>query len=478
MIFLASALVMILEIIGAKFLTPILGGSQIIWISQILITLLSLSIGAYISSFSFFKENGLRKLSYLLIGSSIYFIVIIVNFQSLYPFFLSSDSIISSLKLSLFFYFFSLTTLGISFPLLTLTLMNKFSIPLGKVSFVSTLGSVIGTLLTYFLVSFWTNDVLLLSIGILLVVYGCILLFMSKQSVDKVYTKVFALTFLGLISYNFFPASQGSIPGYKIISRMNSHFGEITLLESDEFILVANDKLVQNKIYKETKKSGSLFNYFLMDTPFLYKEDIKSALVLGLGAGVVSSELMNRGVDVDSVEINDKMIEVAREHFGFTGNVFLEDARIVVKKSKKKYDLVVLDAFLVDSVPKHLLTTEFFSDIKSLLTPDGLLVINSFGKLHPLDLVSESTYKTLSLSFNNIEMFSINEWNVFYLVSNKELVKTYKYFEQPPAIQTKFSKLMESKVIPQKIGQVITDNDSSIEVWSVNSEYYRKSNSL
>jgi spermidine synthase len=45
--------------------------------------------------------------------------------------------------------------------------------------------------------------------------------------------------------------------------------------------------------------------------------------------------------------------------------------------TKKKYDLVILDAFTgYFTIPEHLLTREFFMQIKDVLKPEGVLAVN------------------------------------------------------------------------------------------------------
>lgn len=40
--------------------------------------------------------------------------------------------------------------------------------------------------------------------------------------------------------------------------------------------------------------------------------------------------------------------------------------------------MVMLDAFDVDYIPAHLLTAEFFQQVRDILAPDGVLVANTF----------------------------------------------------------------------------------------------------
>ena len=477
LIFLASAQVMLIEIMGAKYLAPILGGSQTVWISQILITLLSLSFGAFISSKMTLKQSAL-----FLTVSSVYFLLLNLFVSKVVAYVPLDNLLVSSLSLSLIFYLIPLLALGVLFPLISLELM-KSGHALGKISFISTIGSVVGTLSTYFIVLYFTNDIILLSLAVLLLLYSCALYaYLGQKKVINAGIAVIVLSF-GLSDYLQSKSSGVSTPSnIKVISSTNSHFGEITVLEQGQKVIITNDKLVQNSFDKDSKKSLSLFTYFLSDMPKLYQEKSpKTALVLGLGVGVVSKQLQDEGAEVDSVEINPAMTALSKKLLNFEGKVYEEDARTFVMRSSKKYDLIVLDAFLVDNVPKTLITLEFFNKLKQMLNDGGLISINSFGTI-PLDIVSSSIIKTLDKAGFNFKVYSINQWNMFYLLGKEPLVQRRLPFfpEQPESIIPLFLKLADSEIkdYPNE-GKVIYDLDSSLEVLEdISRLQYRKANKL
>ena len=46
------------------------------------------------------------------------------------------------------------------------------------------------------------------------------------------------------------------------------------------------------------------------------------------------------------------------------------------KNSKKKYDILVIDAYADDAVPAHLITSEAITLYRSLLKEDGIIAIH------------------------------------------------------------------------------------------------------
>ena len=74
------------------------------------------------------------------------------------------------------------------------------------------------------------------------------------------------------------------------------------------------------------------------------------------------------------------MVAVAKKYFYFKENekmkVHVDDGRLFVKRTKKKYDWIILDAYQNDYIPFHLTTLEFLKEVKSRLKENGVVVAN------------------------------------------------------------------------------------------------------
>jgi spermidine synthase len=120
----------------------------------------------------------------------------------------------------------------------------------------------------------------------------------------------------------------------------------------------------------------------------LLKPDPKRILIAGLGGGtipLVLSELFP-WASIDVIEIDESVARVAKEFFFFEETdlmrVHINDARVFIKRAalkEEKYDYIVLDAFSGDYIPEHMLTQEFLEEVKQVLTPDGVVVANTFS---------------------------------------------------------------------------------------------------
>ena len=132
-----------------------------------------------------------------------------------------------------------------------------------------------------------------------------------------------------------------------------------------------------------------VFTYAKMTlTALLFNPTPERILIVGLGGGTLPmalGELLPNAI-IDTVEIDPAVIRVATEYFGYQTNsqnrIFTEDARVFGKRARirgEQYDLIILDAFNGDYIPEHLMTVEFLSEMRALLTRQGTLVANTFS---------------------------------------------------------------------------------------------------
>ncbi|MCJ8293133.1 MAG: fused MFS/spermidine synthase [Colwellia sp.] len=173
---------------------------------------------------------------------------------------------------------------------------------------------------------------------------------------------------------------------------------------------VKSNKTRQSCLYK-SKPEQLVFNYTkLLLTGLLVKPEPSRILIIGLGGGTMSNTLHQLLPDsfIDNVEIDQSVIKVARQYFGFLENeqikTYSQDGRVFVKRAllkQQEYDWIILDAFNGDYIPEHLMTKEFLEEIKSLLSKNGILTANTFSssKLYGYE---SATYKSVFGDFYQV----------------------------------------------------------------------------
>ena len=156
-----------------------------------------------------------------------------------------------------------------------------------------------------------------------------------------------------------------------------------------------------------------VFDYAKMTlSALLLKPDPERILIIGLGGGTLPNALRDilPGAVIDTVEIDEAVVRVAKQFFGFAedkqNRVYVQDARVFGKRAAlrgEQYGLIILDAFDGEYIPEHLMTAEFLSEMRGLLSNDGVLVANTFASSKLYDYES-ATYAEAFGGFLNFRL--------------------------------------------------------------------------
>jgi spermidine synthase len=265
--------------------------------------------------------------------------------------------------------------------------------------------------------------------------------------------------------------------------------GMLQVLErrDDGCRFLLDDNLIQNTYGPKLKQSLSHFTYMLSGLARVYNTNIQNVLCIGLGAGIVPMDFARQGVQVDVVEINPKVLPLSAKFLGVEPDQFhliVGDGRHYLNKCRKQYDAIVLDVFLGDSSPSHLLTREAFNSMRSVLRSGGVLVINSFGELREdRDFFASSLSRTLKAAFRNVRMHTSGNGEMFFAASDTPELRFLRAPDlesiNPQArknAETAYYRVVEA--VPDH-GRVLTDDYNPAEYFdAANREEYRRSMAL
>jgi spermidine synthase len=116
---------------------------------------------------------------------------------------------------------------------------------------------------------------------------------------------------------------------------------------------------------------------------------------------------------VDVVDIDPRVVDVGREFFRVDEyprlNPIAMDARVFIASSDAQYDLVFGDAYNgVRSIPAHLVTEEFFGQVRDSLSDDGVYMMNIISALSGEDsALFQSMAKTLHSQFSSVDVYAL-----------------------------------------------------------------------
>jgi spermidine synthase len=115
------------------------------------------------------------------------------------------------------------------------------------------------------------------------------------------------------------------------------------------------------------------------------------------------------------------VVPLARAWFDLDTSAFdltIGDGRWFLNRAGKRYDAVILDAFVGDGSPSHLMSREAFSAIKGALEPDGVLVINTFVSFGDAgDFFGASLARTLAAVFPSVRVHGARGANTLFVAS-------------------------------------------------------------
>ena len=154
------------------------------------------------------------------------------------------------------------------------------------------------------------------------------------------------------------------------------------------------------------------------------KKNINAVLVLGCGAGSIPAIIYNEltlSPKIDAIEIDEKVIALGNKYFRLNQypnlNIIITDASNYVKTTNKKYDLILVDLFRGINVPNEFLTSQFFEQLKNLLTNDGEILFNFVAYNYETKQEATEIEKKLRMVFpNHIKTYQFEYMNrVFHL---------------------------------------------------------------
>lgn len=197
-------------------------------------------------------------------------------------------------------------------------------------------------------------------------------------------------------------------PHPRVRERIESLYGRIEVLDvgAKRYLLV--DGTAQSVMDLATGESASDYVRSL-EWLLALRPRARRALALGLGGGLLPGALERAGLSVDAVEIDPAIVRAARTWFRYEprGRVTIGDGRAALELGDGgPWDLILLDAFGAESPPAHLFTEEAFARMRAALAPGGVLAVNLVANIEEGQGAAwRAAYKTLERVFPRMRAF-------------------------------------------------------------------------
>lgn len=488
--FLIGFVVVAMEITSSRLLAPHYGTSIFVWSNIISVVLLCLALGYFLGGKLADRRPGFSLLADLcLAGGLLFFIIpkltpylvgwgnsLIYDFRPGNAAFFASSFVVSFVLFGL-----PLVLLGMTSPLLVkMYNLNDSRVgnSAGVVYAVSTAGSILGSVLP----TFWGLP--LLGTAKTIIVLAVILFLLNLFALSKRRILYLAIGLLaGFAIYLITEPSQGG-SGAKLLYEGESYYHHIRVLENDTArYMVFNEGLSIESVFSRGNiLTGAFYDYYNL-LPAQIGNRKPKVLVLGLAGATIPRQYNHffPEANVDAVEIDSKVIEVAREYFELDlirANVINADGRDYLLKTQNQYDIIIIDVFQNELyIPWTFTTEEFWKLVRSRLSDKGVVAMNVHSVSPDTELLKAMS-NTLSKVFDHTYLTNLsNKRGYSYMLSaSREPLATGFDVESPdlkPLTDTfsrNFRKIEFSPDLPQ-----LTDDWAPVDSMLDRSvEYYRK----
>ncbi len=192
----------------------------------------------------------------------------------------------------------------------------------------------------------------------------------------------------------------------KVLFRKKSKFQKIEIFESFDWGKV----LALDSLFMVTEKDEFFYHESLVHPLLSSIKNPEKVLIIGGGDGGTLREVLKHPIkDIVQVEIDEEVVKACKKFFSWTSKVFkdkrvkliFEDANIFIKKTKDKFDVIILDTSDPVGPAKVFYKREFYRNLRKILKKNGGISIQAESPIHHLKTI-KNLYKILKEEFKSV----------------------------------------------------------------------------
>ncbi len=475
-----GACVMAAELVGAKMIAPFFGSSLYVWAAVLGVTLFALMIGYYLGGYISTKTKQ-KAVLWVLISAGAFLMIMPYSSYWVMSNTLDMEIRVGATISLLFFLMPPLILMGMTSPMiinLINTNVDTSGKIAGKVYAISTFGGIIGTFLTgfYLLPEFGVKWPCFF-FGVLISILPIILL--VKKNPFKI-TSLFIL----ILYVSYSNDSSGLIESHKsihLVYHSEGILGQVRVYDMPFLTIHRGMKkgrllMVNNTaqtILDKEDPTRDLWDhsYFFPIAASVYKPK-SDVLLMGLGGGALVHHFNRLNFDMEIVELDERLKDVAINYFNVDPKIpiHIDDARRYLNNCEKKFDIIVMDLFLNETPPSHVLTKESFNQAKKCMKKNGMLMINFFGFIKGEEgRAARSILKTLNHCGFNVEILPTpgeeGHRNLIFLAGESlpDFSSANYQLADLPVIENVPSYFIDQKQLDLSQDKILTDKIPALE---------------
>ena len=387
----------------------------------IALALLGITVGSYLSKFSFFTIKRL-----CLYGSIILSVIIILTDLWVVLWSIADNTTFNKIIAISIYGFIPFVLFGSLVPLLLKELQKQSDAITGKVLCLSSSCNCIGFLIMMFIMNPYVPGQWIIGLAPL----SFMLVYLYLENYKKIIPISIVPIILLIISLQFWPTdllklsygtlsnyevlldTRQNITGYKVIKKYNHRVSIAEFQDGERHLILDGYASVRFQPSGITTLKESIHGL----APALYSPAHDNALILGLGTGVTAGAAAQVFKHIDVVEINPTMFSVIEElkdenyniQDAKNANFYTQDAFVYLLQNKKKYDSIINTVTgPVYFASSKLYTKDFFEMAKRSLKPGGTysLWISSPTTEEGIKII----YQTLKESFSDCDFIFLTD---------------------------------------------------------------------
>ncbi len=415
-VFTSGGALLVLEIVASRVLAPFFGNSVYVWGSLIGVFLAGLSLGYYVGG------RAADRWPSPAVFSGLVFLAGVLTFPIPFVARQVMENIVlqdlgargGPLAAATVLFFLPTMVMGMVSPF-AVRLRARTVTTVGNVAGVlyalSTLGSITGALVSAFvLINLFGVRSIIHGLGVVLMAMAVLGLLTARRPAAAVAVVIVTALAAGGV------AMVRAGPGEGVVYERDTVYHKISVSDEARVRYLRLDNYWQSAVDLD-QPGRTVFRYSdSMHLPLLFVGSPRPwrVAMVGLGGGTVPRLYVQNypWLTVDVAELDPAVIETARRLFGLPEmsrlRVTAVDGRTFLLRSATRYQIILLDAYLIDTIPFHLATREFFELAASRLVPGGVVGSNIIGALEgPDSRLFRSIYKTFQAVFPTVYVFPV-----------------------------------------------------------------------
>jgi spermidine synthase len=396
--FFAGMSLMAVEIGANRLLAPYFSSSQIVWTIVIGTIMIAMALGNVWGGRTADRDPNPDRLFRRFLVAAVWIAgipaigkYIVIGISGLVIFAVSGNYLIwAALASCVVLFVFPLFLLGTTTPSLCryiITSTEDSGSVVGRLGAANTIGSIIGTFLPTFVTIPATGTAVTFLIfgGVLLAVAA--VYFIGEAVGGKRRGLVGLIISCLLFAIFCVFGHSGSFAFWEkgLAYEGESVYNYLQVKEDERSVILSTNVLVgvQSIRMKQDGLTGLYYDDALAAPMMTEAGDSPKVLILGNGTGTYMNQLRRYfpGSHVDGVEIDEKITDLAEEYFDLDTNdpnikVYSGDGRAFINANTKKYDVIMVDAYQDITIPFSMSSAEFFTKVRDLLSPGGVMVMN------------------------------------------------------------------------------------------------------